>query len=213
MTTTAARQQYRELVAEVAAKAKAVLPQETNGRVEAAARLVVNGDVEPQDDGTVMVGSSDPARVYTLEGTRCTCVDYTQERAPSGWCKHRIAAGIAKRVGELLAALPAPPPEAPAVPLPEAPASVNVRLMIGGRDVQWTLRDSDEARLAVRLDALLARYPVEGTASTREAAPAPPPPVCRFHGAMKASSKAPGSFYCTKKLHDGSYCLERGGAV
>jgi hypothetical protein len=35
-----------------------------------------------------------------------------------------------------------------------------VRLTIGGREVQWTLRDSDEARLAVRLDALLARYPM-----------------------------------------------------
>ena len=46
------------------------------------------------------------------------------------------------------------------VPLPEAPASVNVRVQIGGREVQWTLRDTDEARLAVRLEALLARYPV-----------------------------------------------------
>ena len=43
--------------------------------------------------------------------------------------------------------------------LPEAPASVNVRVTIGGREVQWTLRDSDEGRLAARLAALLARYP------------------------------------------------------
>ena len=44
-------------------------------------------------------------------------------------------------------------------PLPEAPASVNVRLTIGGREVQWTFRDTDEARLADRLLALLARFP------------------------------------------------------
>lgn len=45
--------------------------------------------------------------------------------------------------------------------LPEAPASVNVRLTVQGRDVQWTLRDSDELRLLERLEALLARFPVE----------------------------------------------------
>jgi len=91
--------------------------------------------------------------------------------------------------------------------LPEAPASVNVRLTVAGRDVQWTLRDSDETRLAVRLDALLARYPAE-MASPSVAAPLQSP-VCKYHGAMKASSKAHGSFYCTKKIHDGSYCGER----
>jgi hypothetical protein len=105
---------------------------------------------------------------------------------------------------------PAPPV---ATPLPEAPASVNVRVVVAGYEVQWTLRDVDETRLAGRLAALLAQYPKEGTASPSGAASAPQPPVCRFHGPMKASSKAPGSFYCTKKLHDGSYCLERGGAL
>jgi hypothetical protein len=44
---------------------------------------------------------------------------------------------------------------------------VNVRLTIGGREVQWTLRDTDEGRLADRLTALLARYPLPQ-------APAPP---------------------------------------
>jgi hypothetical protein len=44
--------------------------------------------------------------------------------------------------------------------LPEAPASVNVRLTISGREVQVTLRDTDETRLLARLEALLQRYPV-----------------------------------------------------
>src|SRR5258708_6864084 len=130
MTTSTDRQTYRELVAQVATKAKTALPQDVNGRIESAVKLVLQGDVMPQADGTVEVGSSDPARYYVLTGTACTCTDYLQERAPSGWCKHRISAGIEKRVRELLAALPAPAPVAPAAPLPEAPASVNVRLCI-----------------------------------------------------------------------------------
>jgi hypothetical protein len=77
------------------------------------------------------------------------------------------------------------------------------------------LRDTDEGHLLARLEAVLARFPVE-MASPSGAAPTQPP-VCKYHGAMKASSKAPGSFYCTKKLHDGSYCGERfpekGGAA
>ena len=40
-------------------------------------------------------------------------------------------------------------PQHPALtpPLPEAPASVNVRLMLHGREVQMTFRDADEGRL------------------------------------------------------------------
>ena len=41
--------------------------------------------------------------------------------------------------------------------LPEAPASVNVRLAVGGADVQWTLRDQCEDQLAERLERLLHR--------------------------------------------------------
>jgi hypothetical protein len=44
--------------------------------------------------------------------------------------------------------------------LPEAPASVNVHLTIGGWQVQLTLRDTDETRLLARLAAVLAQYPV-----------------------------------------------------
>jgi len=34
-------------------------------------------------------------------------------------------------------------------------------------------------------------------------------PVCNYHGPMKPSDKVPGTFYCTKKLADGTYCKER----
>jgi hypothetical protein len=110
MTT---RETFRLAVADVATKAKNVLPEAVNGRVEAAVKLVLAGDVLPQDDGSIHVDSSDPARYYVLQGPTCTCTDFTQGKAPEGWCKHRIAAGIEKRVRELLPA-PASEPEASA---------------------------------------------------------------------------------------------------
>ena len=108
------RELFRETVALVAEKARAKLPQHVNGRIEAAARLVINGDVEPQGDGSRTVGGSDPTRYYRLVGQACTCTDFSQGKAPAGWCKHRIAAGIQKRVHELL-------------PLPPEPAGVSLR--------------------------------------------------------------------------------------
>src|SRR5262245_27091205 len=106
----------------------------------------------------------------------------------------------------------APERPAPALPpLGEAPASVNVRVQIHGREVQWTLRDTDEARLAVRLEALLQRYPLPEAFPPpwKEPQAANQPPVCKYHGPLKASTKAPGTFYCASTLHDGSYCKSR----
>jgi hypothetical protein len=42
-------------------------------------------------------------------------------------------------------------------PLPEAPVSINLRAMMGGFEVQITLRDHDESALLTRLGALLKR--------------------------------------------------------
>ena len=163
-------QTFRQTVALVAEHAKAKLPASINGRLEGAIKLVLAHDVTRLDDGTIEVGScTDPLKTYLLEGTTCTCQDFTQGKAPEGWCRHRIAAGIAKRVQELLPQSTAVETEAPTGvtpthPLPEAPASVNVRLTIGGRECQLTLRDHDEVHLLARLEELLQRYP------------APPPP-------------------------------------
>jgi hypothetical protein len=83
-------------------------------------------------------------------------------------------------------------------PLPEAPASVNVHLTVGGRQVQLTLRDSDESRLLARLDAILERFPVAAT-------PTDTTPQCPTHGAMRPSTKGKG-WYCPHKLANGSWC-------
>lgn len=204
-TFTPDRQTFRALVADVAARAKARLPETVNGRVESAVKLVLLHDVLPQEDGSILVGSStDPMKTYLLQGDTCECQDWQHGKAPQGWCMHRIAAGIHKRVGEVLAAQTSTPPpvelpedlevwpdndllEAPSAPqpapLPEAPASVNVRVTIGGRECQLTLRDSDEGRLLQRLEAVLERFPVEAPPqpqASRE--PAPEKRYCPLHG-------------------------------
>src|SRR5215510_2909155 len=174
MSPPTERQTFRETVAVVATAATAKLPLAVNGRIESAAKLVLWQDVEPQDDGSILVGSaSDPGKQYRLVGLTCECQDFTRGQAPEGWCMHRIAAGIHKRVQQMLAPAPEPPP--PAGPLPEAPASVNVRVTMAGREVQWTLRDTDEARLAARLEALLACYPLPQPALEAARPPQGPP--------------------------------------
>jgi hypothetical protein len=153
------RQLYRETVAQIAEKARGVLPQETNSRLVGAVKLVLLDEVWPQEDGSIQVGScTDPAKVYHLVGTTCECKDFTDGKAPSGWCRHRIAAGLHRRVRELLAAqaVAATAPQA----LPEAAASVNLRAMLHGFDVQITLRDHDETALLARLGALLKRQDI-----------------------------------------------------
>src|SRR6266446_8656858 len=195
-----ARQAWRAAVAEIAAKAKQTLP-ECHGRVDSAVKMVLAGDVELLADGKAQVASqSNGQTVYHLVNGTCDCKDYP--KAPSNWCKHRIAAGMQKRATALMQrtltagtngqgeapAAPAPTPaEPPTAPLPEAPASVNVRFELGGRQVQLTLRDVDEGRLLARLDVILQRFPVA-------IKPVDDTPQCPTHGAMKPSTKGKGAF-------------------
>jgi len=211
---TTTRQAWRAAVAEIAVKAKQTLP-ECHGRVDSAVKMVLAGDVELLADGKAQVASqSNGQTVYHLVNGTCDCKDYP--KAPSNWCKHRIAAGMQKRATALMQrtltagtngqgeapAAPAPTPaEPPTAPLPEAPASVNVRFELGGREVQLTLRDSDEGRLLARLDVILQRFPV----ATK---PVDDTPQCPTHGAMKPSTKGKG-WYCPVKLADGAWCKGR----
>jgi hypothetical protein len=98
----AARKAWREAVAAIAEKAKATLP-ECNGRVDRAVQIVLNHDVELLDDGKAKVASQSSGKVvYHLVNGGCECRDYTDGKAPSGWCKHRIAAGLYKRATALI---------------------------------------------------------------------------------------------------------------
>src|SRR6266536_1746480 len=104
---TPAKAAWRQAVAEIAAKAKETLP-ECNGRVDSAVKIVLAGDVELLEGGKAKVASqSNGTTVYHVVNGECTCKDFP--KAPSNWCKHRIAAGLAKRVtARLRAQLDAP---------------------------------------------------------------------------------------------------------
>jgi hypothetical protein len=209
-----ARAAWRAAVADIAAKAKETLPQ-CGGRVDSAVKIVLAGDVELLADGTAKVASqSNGTTAYFVVNGTCECKDFP--KAPSGWCKHRIAAGLAKRVAARVraqldapansqATTPSQPtpvqasPTVPTTPLPEAPASVNVHVEFAGRQVQLTLRDSDEGRLLQRLEAVLQRFPVAAKSAEDTT------PQCPTHGPMKPSTKGKG-WYCPAKLADGRWC-------
>ena len=116
--------------------------------------------------------------------------------------------------------------QAPQAALGEAPASVNVRLQIAGREVQWTLRDHDEARLAVRLEALLARYPVTQAAPAAEGHPQgqgqlspqqfnalaqhrPMTGVCPLHQVAMKENHKDGRSWWSHKTPEGQWCKGR----
>src|SRR6266705_4872414 len=97
---TTTRQAWRAAVAEIAERAKATLP-EANGRVDKAVALVLAGDVELLADGKAKVASqSNGTTEYVVCNGTCECKDFP--KAPSGWCKHRIAAGMQKRAQALV---------------------------------------------------------------------------------------------------------------
>jgi SWIM zinc finger len=139
MTASAARQQYREVLAGLAAKAKEKLPLSVNGRLESAVKLVLQDEVTVLDDGSITVGScTDPSKTYALEGLTCSCEDFQHGRSPGGWCKHRIAAGLHKRLHQVLAVPQVEAPPAPqTVPEPAPPAPVPVHEPVQGIDPKF----------------------------------------------------------------------------
>jgi hypothetical protein len=187
---------FADAVKQVSAIAHAKLPESLHGRLERATALVLDGGVFIEEDGSTQVRCTNGW--YSVNG-HCPCPDHG--RALDGLCKHRLAKALYRRASELLQA-PQPQPsaalnDAPA-PLPEAPASVNVHLELAGRQVQLTLRDTDESRLLARLEAILERFPVAGT-------PTDTTPQCPTHGPLKPSTKGKG-WYCPRKLANGSWC-------
>lgn len=208
---------FTRTVHEATAAAKAALP-ELNGRIDRARDLVLAGAVTPNEDGSFTVTSqSVRGKSYRVEGG-CPCKDAEHEPR----CKHVLATWLWRKaqqalatpdeedMPETLAPAPEPFPHVPSLPpLPEAPASVNVELPIGGRLVRLTLRDHDETRLLARLDALLQRVPLAGAAAQEAEATAPTPPDagwCPLHDCQRHQhTNAKGSWW-SHKLDTGTWC-------
>jgi hypothetical protein len=188
--------QFQAMAEALAEKAHAALPL-ANGRIEKAVAIVLSGGVTLHADGHAVVASqSRPHTSYSVNGT-CGCPDMAE--APGQWCQHRIAAGIQKRVRELLTASHAPeqPTAVASQPLPEAPSSAHVRIQVHGYEVQVTLRDHDEHALLARLEALLTRYPLP--AQTVSQPTGQGKGWCAKHGVpMKQTTKDGRSWYSHK---------------
>ena len=82
------------------------------------------------------------------------------------------------------------------------------------RSHDYTLRDTDEARMLARLQVVLAQYPAEQgpTQASQAASPQAPtgelPPCPYGHGFLRKSTKREG-YYCPHKWDDGTYCKGR----
>ena len=100
-SSTPDRAPWRKAVADVAAKASEKMP-ESLGRITAAVKLALAGDVDLLPDGGAMVASRTKAgtEYFVVNGT-CECPDY--QRAPANFCAHRLAYGLVVRANELVA--------------------------------------------------------------------------------------------------------------
>src|SRR5262245_32216466 len=220
---------FREAVETIADKARTAVPT-LNGRVERAVQIILNGDlsIAPDGQGTIASQSNGTGAYNVGKGDSCSCKDHP--KAPKHLCKHLLsyhiftpATALAKqRLAELNSACngtttPAPEQgdqapgatpvqETVATPaLPEAPASVNFHATLAGRQVQITLRDTDETRLLARLETLLQRFPVveEPKESVQKEG------WCYKHNVqMKLNHGKRGSWW-SHKLPNGQWCNQK----
>src|SRR5262249_29555954 len=204
----------REVYAQAQALRQA-FPQ-LGDRLESAIVLVRDGAVS-LDDGVPQVESrTEPGTYWRIEGG-CTCPD-AQFHAPHGRCAHRIAAGVYRKGTEGLEATlgwqPGPPLNVPvggpvqmAPGCPEASFSVGLKGRRHGVDVLLTLRGQTRAEFLHHLqDALDVEKQLDqlcGLFDEGSAVPAPPEtthavetPTCLYHGALKPSTKVPGTWFC-----------------
>ena len=221
-----ARTAFREAVEAVADRARAKLP-ELHTRVDKAVLLVLNGDVSINANGEGTVASQSNGHVvYAVgKGDGCSCKDHP--KAVKGLCKHILSYRIFTRARALarekLATLdaeasktePLPPVQPAPVVSPsthsEAPASVNCHILLEGRQVQVTLRDTDETRLLARLATLLQQYPIAQppteppTQSTGSAVP-DDNPFCHTHKVPLKKFSKDGRTRYSHKTANGRWC-------
>ena len=214
-TATPARVAFRTAVLQVADKAKLVLEANAS-RIDKAVALVLNGFVEIIDGKCRVASQTNGKTLYHQVNGTCTCLDFTQGKAPNGFCKHRLAHGLYRRATEMVqaqaqepvvAAQPTITAETVQVPVQhtEAPASVNFHTPIAGRQIQITLRDTDETRLLARLETLLQRFPVveEPRESTQKEG------WCYKHNVQMKLNHGKRGTWWSHKLPNGQWCNKR----
>jgi len=185
----------------------------------------LGGDVELLPDGKARVASqANGTTEYVVCNGTCECKDFP--KAPSGWCKHRIAAGLYKRAQALVqkklsagpngqAEAPAQAqPEASTAPLPEAPVSITLKATLHGHKVLVTLRGVDFASVKAQVEQASQWLSVQAPAQP----PTQPPaqgktqrahddsPYCRAHKAVLKRYERNGQVWYSHKTADGRWC-------
>ena len=96
-------------------------------------------------------------------------------------------------------------------PLGQRSLPYTLKASLDGHEVLVTLRGVDFASVKAQVEEASAWLKAHAPAHTSrtEQAPAAETPVRKYHGTMKPSTKAPGTWYCASKMGDGSYCKER----
>jgi len=219
---TTTRQAWREAVAEIAAKAHEKLP-ECAGRINAAVKIVLAGDVVLQTDGTAKVASqSNGQTVFHVANGVCSCQDFA--KAPHCFCTHRLAVAITRRAQELIKAKvdaaisggqPTPAqPNAPTAPLPEVPVSITLKATLHGHEVMVTLRGVDFASVKAQVEQASQWLSVQAPAQP----PTQPPaqgmtqpanedsPFCRIHNAVLKRYERNGHVWYSHKRTNGQWC-------
>ena len=191
------------LRAEVA-RMQAVHP-EREGELARAHALILHGMVlpSPEDPTTGQVLSSDLQTTYSVNGV-CSCQAGQHGRD----CKHQHAWKLYQYIARKVEERTAPPEPEPLPALGEAPASANVRVMIAGREVQVTLRDTSEERLLARLQTVLERFPVPETPRTPANSPEG---FCVLHNAPMRQTTKNGRTWVSHRTADGVWCKGKGG--
>jgi hypothetical protein len=211
---------FQQALLQADAQARSTLVPDLHDRLSCAVALVQDGRVFQATDGTWQVDStSREGLTYTVNGS-CPCDDH-HYNAPR-WCKHQLPVALSKRAIQLMAAPAAPvvpvvAPAAlasPAVPLPEARSSANVRLHVHGHEVQVTLRDHDEEALLARLEHLLQRYPAPQSPVRQSGSHNAPlqgerEGWCRIHQVQMKENRKDGRMWYSHKTDQG-WCKGKG---
>lgn len=109
------------------------------------------------------------------------------------------------------AAIPDPPAEKPAAaPKPLPTFTIAAVLDDFPITVQFSGRADQLAATIGHLRALGAVPPTPAARAAVAAEKERAAPICEFHGPMKESTKAPGTWYCPAKMGNGDYCKSKG---